>query len=229
METMVQSEAILTAHELTKRFYRPSRQTILDQVSLSIHSGDVISISGRSGAGKSTLLQLLGTLDTPCSGQLTIAGNNVTLWNQAALRNKYLGFIFQSFHLLNDYTALENVLVPLRIARISTHAGSDAYRQAEELLAKVGLVHRMHHKAKLLSGGEKQRVAIARALCNNPSIIFADEPTGNLDQQTAAEIHDLLLGCASEHGKALVIVSHDPVLIGLCEKRYYLEEGRLVI
>lgn len=189
--------------------------------------GETVAIMGRSGQGKSTLLQILGTLEKPCSGELTIAGQTISRFNCGKIRNQHIAFIFQSFHLLEDYTALENILMPARIARRSISVNSDAYKHALDLLERVGLPDRAHFNTKLLSGGEKQRVAIARALCNDPDIIFADEPSGNLDKQTAQDIHQTLLNFAHEKGKTLIVVTHDPDLAALCSKKFILEKGEL--
>lgn len=219
---------ILEARDIRKSFYYPVHITILKNLNLVINSGETVAIMGRSGQGKSTLLQILGTLDRPCSGKLTIAGQTINRFNCGKIRNRHIAFIFQSFHLLEDYTALENILMPARIARFSTSKGSEAYRHALYLLERVGLSERAHFNTKLLSGGEKQRVAIARALCNDPDILFADEPSGNLDKQTAQDIHQTLLSFAHEKGKTLIIVTHDPDLAKLCSKQYILENGELL-
>lgn len=219
---------VLEAKNISKSFYYPAQLTILKNLNLVIHRGETVAIMGRSGQGKSTLLQILGTLEKPCSGQLTIAGQTIGRLNCGRIRNKHIAFIFQSFHLLEDYTALENVLMPARIARRSISKGSEAYNHALHLLEMVGLKDRMHFNTKLLSGGEKQRVAIARALCNDPDIIFADEPSGNLDRQTAEDIHEILLNFAHEKGKTLIVVTHDPALANLCSKKYSLEQGELL-
>lgn len=221
------SPIILKASSLDKAFYSPTHLPILQGVDLTVHQGDTVAIIGRSGEGKSTLLQILGTLDSPCKGKLEIAGETVTPFNKSKIRNKNVGFVFQSFHLLEDYSALDNVLMPAKIARHSTSQGSAAYRRACSLLEHVGLGDRLHFNTKLLSGGEKQRVAIARALCNDPDIIMADEPSGNLDQQTAHHIHDLLLGFARDHHKTLIIVTHDLELAHLCHRRYRLSDKQL--
>lgn len=218
---------ILKATGLHKTFIRPKEIPIIRGVDLTVRQGETIAITGRSGEGKSTLLQLLGTLEKPCKGTVEIANQVVTSYNQSTIRNRHLAFIFQSFHLLEDYTALENVLMPARIGRQSISLGSPAYSRACDLLEKVGLSGRAHFYTKLLSGGEKQRVAIARALCNDPDIILADEPSGNLDKQTASSIHSLLLNFAREGKKSVILVTHDPELAHLCETRYVLSQGVL--
>jgi lipoprotein-releasing system ATP-binding protein len=218
---------ILRASGIHKAFHHPVRVQILNGVDLTISRGESVAIMGRSGEGKSTLLQILGTLDAPCKGLLEIDGAAVTNFNKSRIRNKKLAFVFQTFHLLEDYTALENVLMPARIGRQQTHIGSTAHEHACFLLNQVGMSERLHFNAKLLSGGEKQRVAIARALCNDPDLILADEPSGNLDRQTARQIHDLLLHFSRVEGKALLIVTHDSALAALCDRRYRLDEGKI--
>lgn len=217
---------ILQARNLHKKFSYPISTTILNGVDFSVFPGEAVAITGRSGQGKSTLLYLLGTLEDPCQGSIHIANQTITRWNKSRIRNRHLAFVFQSFHLLDDYTALENVLMPARIGRQQTEKGSVAYKRGCELLEKVGLSQRMHYHTKLLSGGEKQRVAIARALCNDPDIILADEPSGNLDRETAAIIHKLLLDFA-KGGKSVIIVTHDQSLAALCDKSYILHHGLL--
>ena len=217
----------LEAKNLHKAFYTPQKLPIIKGIDITVHQGETVAIMGRSGEGKSTLLQILGTLDAPCSGSLSIMGQEVTAFNKSRIRNRNLAFIFQSFHLLEDYSALDNILMPARIGRQETAPGSAAYQHALQLLDHVGLADRASFDTKLLSGGEKQRVAIARALCNHPDIIFADEPSGNLDKVTAQSIHQLLLGFAREQNKALVIVTHDDSLAALCDTRYHLENGTL--
>lgn len=219
---------ILKAKGLHKTFDHPARVTILDGVDLEVLRGEAIAITGRSGEGKSTFLHILGTLDDPSQGALEIAGQQLNRFNIGSIRNKHLGFVFQSFHLLEDYSVLENVLMPAKIARASTKVNSQAYNHACSLLEQVGLKDRIHFYAKQLSGGEKQRVAIARALCNNPDIILADEPSGNLDKLTAAGIHQILMDLVKIQGKSLIIVTHDPELAALCDKRYVLEAGKLL-
>lgn len=212
---------ILSARDIKKRFTRPLDITILDGVDLDIFPGDSVAIMGRSGEGKSTLLQILGTLETPSSGTLEIMGKDTARYTDK-IRNEHIGFVFQSFHLLEDFTALENVIMPARIGRkdlISSRL------RGLELLDKVGLKDRASHFAKQLSGGERQRISIARAFFNNPDLILADEPTGNLDRSTGAEIQSLLLDFAHVTGKAILMVTHDPALAALCKRTYYLKDG----
>ncbi len=223
---MNNSNIVLRATNLHKKFYYPRKVTILSGVSLSIHAGETVAIMGRSGEGKSTLLQLLGTLENPCQGSIEILNQPVTLFNKSKIRNRHIAFIFQSFHLLDDYTALDNILIPAKIARHDTGRGSKAHKRAFDLLEKVGLLDRANFTTKLLSGGEKQRIAIARALCNNPDIIFADEPSGNLDNETACIIHRLLLDVAEE-GKSIIMVTHDPKLASMCMTQYELKQGSI--
>lgn len=218
----------LQAKNIHKSFYTPKKLPILKGIDITVHQGESVAIMGRSGEGKSTLLQILGTLDTPCSGTLSIMRQEVTFFNKSKIRNRNLSFVFQSFHLLEDYSALENILMPAKIGRKETAPGSETYKHAAELLDLVGLSDRASFNTKLLSGGEKQRVAIARALCNNPDIIFADEPSGNLDKVTAQSIHELLLGFARQKNKALIIVTHDESLATLCDTQYVMENGVLV-
>lgn len=222
-----QKAIILEAKGIKKNFYHPSSVCILQGVDLKLLKGESIAIIGRSGEGKSTLLQILGTLENPCEGFLEIASKQVSAFNKNLIRNKHLAFVFQSFHLLEDYTALENVLMPAKIARRNTSKGSEAYVNGIQLLDYVGLADRAHFNTKLLSGGEKQRVAIARALCNKPDIILADEPSGNLDKESAAKIHDLLLNFVRKENKSLIVVTHDHSLASLCDRRYVLQEGIL--
>lgn len=220
-------EKLLVAKALRKTFHNPTPVEILKGINLEVSRGETVAILGRSGQGKSTLLQILGTLEKPTSGTLQLAGQQVTLFNKSKIRNRHLAFVFQSFHLLEDYTALENVLMPARIARADLSSRGAAMERAHELLSLVGLSERTHFNAKLLSGGEKQRVAIARALCNDPDLLFADEPSGNLDKQTSKMIHELLIGFAKKSEKALILVTHDLELASLCDRRCVLEDGVL--
>jgi len=219
---------LLKATNINKSFYAPHEISILNNVNLEVYSGNTIAITGKSGQGKSTLLQILGTLEPPCSGAIEIAGKKVGPFTKNSIRNESIAFIFQSFHLLEDYTALENVLMPAKIARQSTRKGSFAHEKALHLLEKVGLSQRAHHHTKFLSGGEKQRVAIARALCNDPNILFADEPSGNLDKETSEIIHSLLIDFAkNQPQKALVVVTHNPELAAMCESEYEIFSGSI--
>jgi lipoprotein-releasing system ATP-binding protein len=213
---------ILSAKKLSKTFISPQPLTIFSDVSLEAHLGDTIAICGRSGEGKTTLLHILGTLESPNSGQLFIAGELVTARKSAELRKHHIGFVFQSYNLLEDFTALDNVLMPAKIARLPYNP-----QNGLQLLEEVGLADRALFPVKLLSGGERQRVAIARALCNNPSLLLADEPTGNLDRAHAKQIGDILLSCAHKHNKTLILVTHDQELANLCSKRYTLQNGKL--
>lgn len=217
----------LEAKEIHKDFYSPKKLSILKGINLTVHQGESVAIMGRSGEGKSTLLQVLGTLDNPSTGSLSIMDEEVSYFNKSRIRNRNLAFIFQSFHLLEDYSALDNVLMPAKIGRKDTTPGSEAYNRAIELLHLVGLEDRAAFDTKLLSGGEKQRVAIARALCNNPDIILGDEPSGNLDRVTAESIHQLLLNFCRLHNKALIVVTHDETLAKLCDTTYHLKDGLL--
>ena len=198
---------------------------VLRSVDFEAHAGEVVAIMGASGAGKSTLLQILGTLLTPDAGSLTIDGTDVLSLRGnalAAFRNRRIGFVFQAHHLLPEFTALENVMIPALIGGTSTR---EARRQADDLLHLVGLGGRATHKPSELSGGEQQRVAIARALINAPAILFADEPTGNLDTRTKEEIHQLLLDVRKEKGQTVVVVTHDAGLAQLCDRTCFLEDG----
>lgn len=219
---------ILRAKKIKKCFQFPNYLELLNGIDLEVAAGETVAIMGRSGEGKSTLLHILGTLDSATDGELEIGGHRVTDENTASIRNREVGFVFQSFHLLEDYTVLQNVLMPARIARKNVNKGSAVHSNAEELLNKVGLGERLHHFGKQLSGGEKQRVAIARALCNDPSILLADEPSGNLDRKTAEGIHALLLDFAHSHKKSLIVVTHDQELANLCSTVYQLKNGLLV-
>jgi lipoprotein-releasing system ATP-binding protein len=221
------SSFLLEAKNISKAFYHPKIVPILKEISLKVKAGESVAIVGRSGEGKSTLLQILGTLEDPCQGSLYIEGQKVSASNRTHLRNEKIGFVFQSFHLLEDYTALENVLMPARIARKPIGRGSKAEERALVLLEKVGLADRVHFHTKFLSGGEKQRVALARAMCNDPSLILADEPSGNLDRQTAQMIHEILLLFSQDQQKALLLVTHDRELARLCSRQYELRNGLL--
>ena len=200
---------------------------LFHDVSLTIHSHDTLSCVGRSGEGKSTLLHILGGLEPASEGSISVLGKPLSEWDTEGLRNTFFGFIFQSFHLLEDLDVLSNVLLPVRIARKPTTKNSTLGDRARFLIAAVGLEHRVSTKAKWLSGGEKQRVAIARALVMDPHIIFADEPTGNLDSITAAPIIELLFHTVTSENKALFLVTHQPDLARQCTHQHLLHHGTL--
>ena len=221
------SAPILKAKGIVKRFTSPSPVTVLNGVDLDVLPGQSIAIVGKSGEGKSTLLHILGTLEKPCSGSLEICGQDAASAFLPNLRSRHIGFIFQTYNLLEDCTTLENVLMPAMIARRPTHPGSQAYRRALQLLEEVGLKERAHFHAKLLSGGEKQRAAIARALINDPELILADEPSGNLDHAHSQEVHALLIRLVKSLGKSLIVVTHDRELSSLCDVTLQLKSGNL--
>jgi len=224
---MAEADTLLEARSLTKKVTSPEGElTILDDVSFSVARGQTAAIVGPSGAGKSTLLALLAGLDEPTSGEVWLNGTELGSLDEdgrAELRNREVGFVFQSFHLMPSLTALENVLLPLELA-----GSPDAETAARQALTQVGLEHRLRHYPKQLSGGEKQRVAIARAFVSQPSLLFADEPTGNLDNKTGARILDLLFDLNAASGTTLVLVTHDIEAAGRCDRLIELAAGRLV-
>ena len=202
---------------------------VLKGVDIDITKAEVVSIMGASGAGKSTLLQILGTLSTPDSGSLVIDGVDVLRLDSKALaefRNRRLGFVFQFHHLLPEFTALENVVIP---AYIAGRGKKEAEQRARELLKDMGLGERLTHKPSELSGGEQQRVAIARALINEPAVLFADEPSGNLDTRTKEEIHKLFFDLRDKYGQTVVIVTHDPDLAKMCDRSLFMVDGTFVV
>jgi putative ABC transport system ATP-binding protein len=199
---------------------------ILSDVSLAIGRGESVAIMGASGAGKSTLLALLAGLDEPTAGAVRLAGSDLTALDEdgrAAVRARHVGFVFQSFHLLPSLTALENVMLPLELAQ-----RGDARKDALEVLDRVGLAGRVGHYPRQLSGGEQQRVAIARAFVTRPAVLFADEPTGNLDAATGERIMELLFGLNAASGATLVLVTHDSALAARCNRVIQLDAGRVV-
>jgi putative ABC transport system ATP-binding protein len=199
---------------------------ILSAIDLSISAGESIAIIGESGSGKSTLISLLAGLDTPSTGSITLDGKIITVMNEdgrAAVRNELVGFVFQSFQLLPGLTALENVMLPLELA-----GDRNAQASASALLDRVGLSHRLSHTPKQLSGGEQQRVALARAFVTEPAILFADEPTGNLDSKTGEHIIELLFELNQENRTTLILVTHDPALAARCQRVIKLEAGHIV-
>jgi len=221
-------EVLLSAKGIKKTFHAPQPISPLRGVDIEVRRGETLAIVGKSGEGKSTLLHILGTLEPPCEGSLTICGKDTATTSLPELRGTHLGFIFQSFYLLEEYTLLENVLMPAKIARKPISPSSSAYQRALFLLGEVGLKERAHSLAKLLSGGEKQRLALARALCNDPDILLADEPSGNLDSEHSKLLHQLLLSCATSLNKALIVVTHDLELAACCQKTFTLKDGVLL-
>lgn len=198
---------------------------VLKGIDFNAEKSEVVSIMGASGAGKSTLLQILGTLSTPDKGTLLIDGTDVTTLSRkeiSTFRNRKIGFVFQFHHLLPEFTSLENVMIP---ALINGASESDAKKRAAELLDTLGLAERATHKPSELSGGEQQRVAIARALMNKPAVLFADEPSGNLDSVTKAELHQLFFRLRDELGQTIVIVTHDPDLARMCDRSLFMRDG----
>ncbi|MCX6224844.1 MAG: ABC transporter ATP-binding protein [Bacteroidia bacterium] len=201
---------------------------VVKGIDLDVASGEIVSIVGPSGAGKTTLLQIIGTLNRPDSGQIWIRDTGISSMDDrslAAFRNREIGFVFQFHHLLPEFTALENVCIPAFICR--TPRGK-AEKRAKELLDYLRLTDRMEHKPAELSGGEKQRVAVARALMNNPAVILADEPSGNLDSENQRELHQLFLRLRDEFGQTFVIVTHDTALATLSDRLITMRDGRIV-
>lgn len=216
---------MIIAENLSKSF---GNLQALKGVSLSISKGEVVSVVGASGAGKSTLLQILGTLSTPDTGSLIIDGQEVLHMNASklsAFRNRRIGFVFQSHRLLPEFTALENVMIPSLIAGLTN---KESASRAKALLSEVGLSDRMDHKPSELSGGEAQRVAIARALVNNPAVLFADEPSGNLDSATKQDIHRIFFEMREKHGQTIVIVTHDETLADMCDRKLVMSDGLII-
>ena len=200
--------------------------TILDNISLDIRKGETVALVGASGAGKTTLLALLAGLDRPSAGQVWLCGQEITAMaedGRAKLRGQHVGFVFQSFHLVSSLTAIENVMLPLELV-----GDARARARAEEALTSVGLQHRTGHYPKQLSGGEKQRVAIARAFVTRPDILFADEPTGNLDTASGDRVAELLFELNRQYKTTLVLVTHDRTLATRCDRKIELEAGRMV-
>jgi len=226
-DSTVQDKIVLEARHVSKTVASPEGSlTILSDVSLSVRAGESLAIVGASGAGKSTLLALLAGLDTPSAGEVLIAGVNLTELDEdgrAAIRGKHVGFVFQSFHLIPSLTAIENVMLPLELA-----GRANARGVAAAALEQVGLGSRMPHYPKQLSGGEQQRVAIARAFVTHPELLFADEPTGNLDSVTGTRVTDLLFEMNRSTGSTLVLVTHDRTLARRCGRELELDAGHRV-
>jgi lipoprotein-releasing system ATP-binding protein len=216
---------MISAKNITKSY---GDLQVLKGIDLEIKKGEIISIVGPSGAGKTTFLQILGTLSRPDSGQILFNDDEVTKYKDkqlAGFRNSNIGFVFQFHHLLPEFTALENVCIPAFIGKVSR---DKAEKRAKEILKFLKLDHRMDHKPKELSGGEQQRVAVARALINQPSVIFADEPSGNLDSENKEELHNLLLSLRDQFNPSIVIVTHDDHLAEIADKRLTMKDGLFV-
>jgi putative ABC transport system ATP-binding protein len=221
------AEAVLQVENLSKHYKSVERQlTVLDSVSFSVAQGSTLSIIGPSGSGKTTLLGLCAGLDVPSSGVVSVMGFKLNAMGEddrAYLRNQYVGFVFQNFQLLQTLTALENVMVPLEL-----RGDSNISLKAKEILGRVGLGDRIHHYPTQLSGGEQQRVALARAFVSSPKILFADEPTGNLDEENATQIEDLLFGLNREQQTTLILVTHNLELAGKTETILRMKGGKIV-
>lgn len=225
---MTENSTVVTCEQLEKTYSQgPQLVQVLKGVNLQVGRGERIAIVGSSGSGKTTLLNLLGGLDLPSSGKVTIAGKDLAQVDETErglLRNQHLGFVYQFHHLLGEFSALENVCMPLLIARLSM---TEAAERARVMLAKVGLDARVEHKPSELSGGERQRVAIARALVTEPSCVLLDEPTGNLDRNTAAEIHALMNDLNEKLEISFIVVTHDELLASSMERKFLLADGLL--
>ena len=211
------------------KFYavRNQRIHVLRDLDLTVEKGEMLAIMGASGVGKSTLLHVLGGLDTIDSGEVRVGEHEIASMNDAArvaFRNRHIGFVFQFHHLLPEFTAIENAMMPLRIARVPV---ADARPKADALLRRVGLADRLEHRPGMMSGGEQQRVAVSRALVMQPSLLLADEPTGDLDEATADALHQLLRDMHSEFGLTAILATHNPRLAAQCDRTLRLEGGRL--
>ncbi|OEF23540.1 lipoprotein-releasing ABC transporter ATP-binding protein LolD [Vibrio rumoiensis] len=219
---------LLSCQNISKTYREGNLETeVLKGVSLEVNKGDFLAIVGSSGSGKSTLLHILGALDNATEGDVQLFDQSLLSLSankQAKLRNQHIGFVYQFHHLLADFTALENVAMPLLIGKLKAN---EAKEKAKSVLEKVGLGHRLEHRPSELSGGERQRVAIARALVNQPDLVLADEPTGNLDQKTALEIYDLMRQLNKDFGTAFLVVTHDANLASKMDKQFAMQDGIL--
>jgi lipoprotein-releasing system ATP-binding protein len=216
---------LLNANNISKSY---EQLKVLKDVSIAVNKGEIVSIVGPSGAGKSTLLQIIGTLDKADSGSLEISGKQISAIKEKdlpAFRNQHIGFIFQFHHLLPEFTALENVCIPAFIAKKSV---KEAGKRAKELLEMLKLGERMHHKPSKMSGGEQQRVAVARALMNNPELILADEPSGNLDTDNAKALHELFFDLRKKLNQTFIIVTHNEELANMADRKIVMKDGRIV-
>ncbi|EGY34873.1 lipoprotein releasing system, ATP-binding protein [Aggregatibacter actinomycetemcomitans serotype e str. SC1083] len=222
------TKALLSCQNISKFYQEGTQQTeVLKQVSFAMQPGELVAIVGSSGSGKSTLLHALGGLDQPSGGEVFIKGQSLQQMTPnalAKLRNQYLGFVYQFHHLMADFTALENVMMPMLIGRQNK---SESQARAEQMLSAVGLQHRISHRPSALSGGERQRVAIARALVNNPALVLADEPTGNLDHKTTESIFELIQQLNREKHIAFLLVTHDLSLAEKLNRRLIMQDGVL--
>lgn len=223
------SQPILQVRQLGKTVTMLDEDLVLlSDINLTVQAGESVAIVGTSGSGKSTLLGLLAGLDAPSSGEIRLAGRPLLSLNEeekAVLRAEKVGFVFQNFQLLPSLTALENVMLPLELRQIDTQTRCE--QLAKDFLARVGLSQRLHHYPRTLSGGEQQRVALARAFAGQPAILFADEPTGNLDSKTAHQIADLLFSLNQDSGTTLILVTHDERLAARCQQQWRMEGGQL--
>lgn len=225
----VNKSPLLLAEQLHKEYPTGKQETlkVLRGVDMRIHIGEIVVIIGPSGSGKSTLLHLLSGLDKPTRGNVIFAGQNLFAMSEkqlASFRNTAMGFIFQFHHLLPEFTALENVAMPAMIRGVNSR---EFRKRAAELLQEVGLAERLHHRPNELSGGEQQRVAVARALMNNPQIVFADEPSGNLDEDNGVKLHNLIVQLAQKHRLTFVIATHNPDLTKRADRILRLSDGKL--